>query len=182
MSKVIIIPGNGYSSPSDHWYPYVQAELEKCGVQVVNVQFPDLPLARMQYWLPFIKEFGVDENTVLVGHSTGAIAAMRYAEIKRIQGSALVAAYYTDLGIEEEKKSGYFVKPWDWEAICKNQNFIVQFASVSDPFISIDEAYYVRDKLKTEYHELTEGHFGGGSEVKTVFPEIIDALKPHLNL
>ncbi len=182
MPKVIIIPGNGYSSPRDHWYPYVQAELTQYGVRAVNVQFPDLPLARMQYWLPFIKQLGADEDTVLVGHSTGAIAAMRYAETKPILGLVLVAAYHTDFGIQEEKMSGYFDTPWNWEQIRSQQNFIVQFASTSDPFIPIAEAHYVRDKLKTDYHELTEGHFGGGSEVKTVFPELINALKPHFNL
>lgn len=182
MSKIIIIPGNGYSSPQDHWYSSVQAELEKCGVEVVNLQFPDLPLARMQYWLPFIKQLGVDENTVLVGHSTGAIAAMRYAETDPIFGSVLVAAYHTDLGIQEEKLSGYFTTPWNWEAIRSHQNWIVQFASTSDPFIPIAEAHYVRDKLKTEYHELTEGHFGGGSESKSEFPELVRALKQYLSL
>ncbi len=51
--------------------------------------------------------------------------AMRYAETHRILGSALRRGYYTDLGIEAERLSGYFDTPWNWEAIKQNQRWIM---------------------------------------------------------
>src|SRR3989344_1554084 len=72
--KVILIPGNG-GSPQDNWFPYLERELSKLGIRVINKQFPDPALARQEFWLPFIKELGADENTVLIGHSSGAIAS-----------------------------------------------------------------------------------------------------------
>jgi pimeloyl-ACP methyl ester carboxylesterase len=63
----------------------------------------------------------VDSETVLVGHSSGAIAAMRLAETHAILGSVLVGAYHTHLGMGTEKLSGYFDRPWQWDAIKRNQ-------------------------------------------------------------
>ena len=82
--KAILIPGNGGSTPNEGWKPYLERELPKLGIEVVNKQFPDAVLARAEYWLPFIKELGADENTILIGHSSGAVAAMRYVETNKI--------------------------------------------------------------------------------------------------
>lgn len=175
--KVIIIPGNGDSGPKENWYPYIQNELEKIGISVINKKFPDPVLARAKHWLPFIKELGADENTILIGHSSGAVAAMRFAEQDKILGSVLVGVYYTDLGLEDEKKSGYFDQPWNWKNIKNNQQWITLFASVDDPYIPIEQPRYIHQKLQTDYHEYTdEGHFGSDKNKKEL-PEIIEVIK-----
>jgi len=180
--KIIIVRGNDNSTPDENWFPYAKKELEKSELMVINEEFPDPELAREEYWLPFIKKLGTDENTILIGHSSGAIAAMRFVERNKILGSILVATYYTDLGDEKEKKSGYFVRPWDWESIRKNQKWIVQFASTDDPYIPIGEARFVHQRLQTEYHEYkNEGHFGADKN-KTIFPEIIAVIKSKLRI
>ncbi len=173
----------------DSWFPYVKKELEmfespnrdwKHKVRVISKNFPDPILAREEYWIPFIKSLGADENTILVGYSSGAIAAMRYAEENQILGTILVGGYYTDLGMESEKVSGYFNKPWQWEKIKQNQKFIIQFHSIDDPFIPTEEAHFVRDKLNTEYYEFTDReHFGYPTEMRE-FPELLEAVREKL--
>lgn len=181
--KVIFIHGNGYSTPRDHWFDYLKIELEKLGICVVARQFPDAPLARAAYWLPFLKyELHADEHTIIVGHSSGALAAMRFAEHHKLLGSVLIAAMHTDLGIESERLSGYFDTPWNWQAIQDNQQWIVQFASTDDPWIPIQEARFVHGKLKTQYHEFTnQGHFGQDIG-KTEFPELLAVIRKKLSL
>lgn len=180
--KIIIIRGNDNSVPDEIWFPYVKTELEKLGLKVINEEFPDPILAREKYWLPFIKDLGADENTILIGHSSGAVAAMRFAEKNRILGSVLIGACYTDLGDENEKKSGYYNRFWEWETIKKNQQWIIQFASTDDPYIPIEEARYIQQKLQTEYYEYTdEGHFGVDKN-KTTFPEIVKVIKTKLGI
>ena len=181
MIKAIFIPGNGGGTPRDNWFPYLKIELEKLGITVIDKDFPDNNLAREKYWIPFIKELGADENTILVGHSSGAIAAMRYAENNKILGSALVGTYHTDLGEENEKLSGYFSRPWEWDKIKQNQKWIIQFASTDDPWIPTDEARFVHEKLSTDYHEFkNQGHFGGDYH-KPKFPELLAVLKKKIN-
>lgn len=181
LIRAILIHGNGNSKPTDNWLPYLKRELEKMGLKVDAPQFPDTELARAAYWLPFLaKDLQADKNTIIVGHSSGAIAAMRYAETHQILGSALIGAYYTDLGYQTEKLSGYFDTPWNWEAIKKNQKWIIQFAGANDPWIPIKEAHVVRDRLSTDYYESPDqGHFGG-DYYKETFPELLEALRSKL--
>ena len=180
--KAIIIHGNGGGKPSDNWIPYLGAELTKLGVQVSAREFPDNDLARESYWIPFLKELKADQNTILIGHSSGAVASMRFAEKNKILGSVLIGACHTDLGIEKEKLSGYFDRPWDWEAIKNNQQWIIQFASTNDPWIPIEESRFIHRQLDTEYYEFQDqGHFGG-DYYKPTFPEALAAIKSKLNL
>ena len=182
MIKVIFIPGNGGGTPKDNWFPYLKTELEKLNVKVIAEEFPDSQLARAKYWLPYIKELGADKNTILIGHSSGAIATMRYAEENKILGSVLVGTYYTDLGDEAEIQSGYFDKPWNWQAIKSNQKWIIEFASIDDPYIPIEEPRFIYEKLNTDYHEYKDqGHFGSDVN-KTMFPELVTVLKKKLKI
>jgi hypothetical protein len=92
-----------------------------------------------------------------------------------------VGAYVTDLGIESEKTSGYFNRPWNWTAIKNNQEFIIQFASTDDPWIPIEEPRIVHNQLNTQYYESTDqGHFGGDYH-KSAFPELVNVLKEILS-
>jgi len=180
--KVILIHGNGGHWPKENWLPPVARRLRELGLKVIFRQFPDPVLARAKYWLPFIKKLGADENTILVGHSSGAVAAMRYAEKHKIFGSILVAACYTDLGVPEEKISRYYDKPWNWEAIKNNQQWIAQFASVDDQFIPIKEARFIHKKLSTEYYEFKhQGHFSSWDK-KVDFPKIVAIIKKKLKM
>ena len=173
--KAIIIRGNGNSLATDNWFPYLDEELPKLGIKVIHKDFPDSDLAREEYWIPFITELGADEHTILIGHSTGAVAAMRYAENNKILGSILVGVCHTDLGIENEKISGYFNRPWNWKAIKNNQKWIIHFFSTDDPYIPIEETKHINKNLQTEYYEYNDaGHFGSD---KTTFPKMIEIIK-----
>lgn len=177
LPKVIFLHGNGGEGVGHYWFPFAAREFRKLGFAVVAKDFPDAHLARKSIWLPFLQnECGADEHSILIGHSSGAIAAMRWAEKHRIFGSVLVGAYYTDTGVENERLSGYFDDPWDWESIRKNQKWIIQFASVDDPFFSIEEPRLVSRELHTEYHEFTNrGHF-----FEKEFPELVEAVSRKL--
>lgn len=178
--KVIFLHGNGGGTIEDAWFPWLKSKLQTLGVNVVAQTFPDNEKARAKFWLPFLEKLGADENTILIGWSSGAIATMRFAETNKLLGSILVGAYYTDLGEENEKISGYFDAPWQWEKIKQNQKFIIQFASTDDPFIPIEEPRYVHKMLNTKYHEFTnQGHFGYPKE-KLDFPELLEALNKQL--
>jgi pimeloyl-ACP methyl ester carboxylesterase len=104
-------------------YGWLASELSKFeSLEVICRNFPDPYTARESVWLPFIKNdlggslysvvvlirlrllvpigfyHAADENTILVGHSSGAEAIMRYLEKNKIHGAVLVSACWTDLG------------------------------------------------------------------------------------
>lgn len=177
--RAMIIPGNQNAAMSQFWYPYLKKELEKIGVEAIAKNMPDPELARKAYWLPFIEEqTDGDKQTILIGHSSGAVAILRYLENHKIEGAAIIGACYTDLGDEKERASGYYDNPWQWEKIKQNAKWIIQFASAYDPYIPLDEARYVRDKINPEYYEYTDrGHF-----MQNAFPELVETIKGKLNL
>jgi predicted alpha/beta hydrolase family esterase len=175
--KAIFVPGNGGDNYKDRWRPYLKEELEKLGISTVNVDFPDPVLASMKAWLSFLKELGADENTILIGHSSGAEASMRYAENNKLLGTVLISACHTDLGLQNEIEAGYYDEPWQWDIIKNNQKWIVQLHSTDDPFINIEEARFVHEKLGSEYYEFNDrGHFADKKE----FPEVVEAIKRKL--
>lgn len=176
--KIMLVPGNGNADMSEIWYPWIVKEFKKLDFEVIAKNMPDADLARKEFWLPFIEQqLKEDEKSILIGHSSGAVAAMRYAETHKLEGIVLVSVCYTDLGDEKEAMSRYFNEPWQWDLIKKNVKWIVQFHSLNDPFIPIEEARFVHEKLDTEYYEYSDqGHFS--SDVgKNEFPELLEALK-----
>ena len=175
--KAIIIPGNGSTDITENWFQSVKKELEKLGIELIAENMPDPELARKKYWVPFIKEKLSTEDAILIGHSSGSVATLKYLEENKAKLAILVGVCYTDLGDEDEKKSGYYDTPWDWGKIKINAEKIVIFASKDDPYIPISEPRFIKEKLNAEYHEYeNEGHFG--SDVgKTEFPEIVDIVK-----
>jgi len=174
VSKTIIIPGNGDSRiESDNWYAWVKDALQKRGFKVVAKNMPDPVLARAKFWIPFIEEdLAADENSIIIGHSSGAVATLRYLETHKLLGAILIGCNYTDLGDETEAKSGYYDTKWQWEKIKENASWIVQFASADDPYIPIEQPRYIHEKTSSQLLEFKDrGHF----EEKT-FPELLDVI------
>jgi uncharacterized protein len=167
--NAILIHGNGGGTADDIWFPWLERELTVLGLSVINQTFPDNVKARAKYWLPFLESLGADDNTILVGHSSGAVAAMRYAETHRLLGSILVGVCHTDLGDAGEAASGYYAAPWRWADIKANQQWIAIYNSTDDPHIPIREPRFVAAQLQCSYFEFTDrGHFTDS----TMFPEV----------
>ena len=88
---------------------------------------------------------------------------------RQVKGIILVSACVTDQGEESERISGYYSRPWQWEAMRSNIEFAAQFGSTDDPFIPWSEQQQVADGLKTKLFKFDDrGHF-----MNTVFPELL---------
>lgn len=171
MTKVIFIHGNGGCTAEDAWYPRLESECAALGLDVVNETFPDNVKARARFWLPHLEALGADEDTILIGHSSGAVAAMRYAETHRLLGSILVSACYTDLGDRGEAESGYYSAPWQWERIRDNQQWIAIYHSTDDPLIPISQPRFIAKQLRCSYFEFNDrGHFLDAGALPEVGP------------
>ena len=118
--RVVIVPGNGCTPVrASNWYGWLAQELRKRGFHdVILRDMPDPIKARRSKWLPFLHTI-VDDDTILVGHSSGAQAGLRLCEERRLRGLVLVSACVTDLGDEGERLSGYYPSrdgsknPWE---------------------------------------------------------------------
>lgn len=179
--NLILLPGNGGASVTrDHWFPWLINELEKLNFTVIARDMPDPVLAHKDIWLPFIEnELKADQNSLIVGHSSGGVAALRFLETHRLFGAIVVGVNHTDLGFPDEKEAGWYDAPWHWDKIKQNAGFISHFASVNDPFIPIEEQRFIAQKLGADYHEFTNrGHFMlSDNPLNQTFPELLTVIK-----
>jgi predicted alpha/beta hydrolase family esterase len=153
--RFVFVHGNGSAATWElAWAPWLKKKLDGMGYETHFQTMPDPVGAHRNIWLPHLEnEVKVGLDDVLIGWSSGATAAMRYAETHKILGSILVSPSYTDLGDESEKQSGYFDGPWDWKAIKSNQKKIALVFGDDDPYIPQSEFAYIAvhlgpDKLK----------------------------------
>lgn len=182
MKRVIILHGNGGSTGNDDWYPYIKSNLAAIGVECFTPDLPDNVLARKKYWFPFFTDvLKLNPQDIVIGASSGALAILKYTEDHKIGASILVGTYYTDLGYEDERTSGYFDTPWNWQKIKANLEWTAIFASTDDPYIPIAEPQFIRDQLGSEYFEFNDrGHFGSHKNPTLEFPELLKFLKEKL--
>jgi predicted alpha/beta hydrolase family esterase len=173
--RIIFIHGNETTHWSQSWAGWLKEELEKSGFETFFETMPDSIFARAEYWLPFMEEhIQIGETDVIVGWSSGATAALRYAEDQKILGSVLISPSHTDLGDEIENMSGYFDDPWQWNDIKSNQQKIALFYGNNDPFIPQREFLHIAENVNAEKIMLSgAGHFID----QQTFPQLLDFIK-----
>merc|ERR1711962_520595 len=179
INKVVIIPGNGAGNVfRANWYGWLHKKLNRLeGIECRLENMPDPIGAKESVWIPFMRdELKVDENTVIVGHSSGACAGVRYAEQYKVGGILLVSAYTSDLGDANEKASGYFSRPWLWEKAKANSSWICQFGSTDDPFLPWSEQEEVAVGLGADLKKYEDkGHF-----MSSTCPDILKVLTEYI--
>ena len=95
MVRCIVVPGRGtLDCKFEHWYGWLESRLNDTGLfdeVILPEMMPDPVVASEHEWVPFLRGLGVDEETVVVGHSSGGAAARaaKESEIPNFKGSYL---------------------------------------------------------------------------------------------
>lgn len=174
-TRFIFMHGNGGSDWKSAWAVWLRNEIEKLGFETVFETMPDPEKARGDYWLPHMQDvLKIGGDDVIIGYSSGAVAAMRYVETHDVRGSILISPSHTDLGDELEKESGYFDAPWDWKAIKSHQKKLLVVWGDDDPYIPQREFAYIVLQLGADKIKVPMGrHF----QEKQDFADILKYIK-----
>jgi uncharacterized protein len=172
--RIVYLHGDGVLYWSWGWVARLEEELRQAGFPRFFELFPDSIEARAKYWMPFLEEYvRVTAEDVLLGWSCGAVAAMRVAEQHRVRGLVLVAPYFTDLGLDVVRRSGWVDAPWDWQRIRANTDHVAIFQSDADPYVSARELTELAQHVQADVRVLSgAGHFGD----QDCFPELSDYI------
>ena len=184
--KVYLIHGWGGNSKGD-WFVWLEKELEKRGIKV---EAPDMP----ETWTPTIKKWvgklneivKADEETILVGHSIGCQAVMRYLEQlpekKKVKVAILVAGW---ISLTEETLDEEYTKEiadeWlntrlDFDKIGNNAEKFIIINSDNDPYVELSDAEILEKELEAEKIILhNKGHIAGEDGVKE-FPILLNKI------
>lgn len=151
MKKALILHGTS-GSPKENWFSWLEAELEKAGYEVWVPALPDADepdikkynehILKHEYWKP-------DEHTILIGHSSGAVAILGLLEAlresTRVQACFLVEAFKDDLGWDALQK--LFVKPFDYKRISQKSRLWYFIHSDDDPYCPLSHAEYLHQAV-----------------------------------
>jgi|WetSurMetagenome_2_1015567.scaffolds.fasta_scaffold677253_1 uncharacterized protein len=161
MKNAIIFHGSG-STPNDVWYPWLKKKLEEEGYKVsVPVLTADDP-APLDIWLPLALKENYDEQTVIVGHSSGApliLSILENLNVK-IKQVILVAGFVTPLPVDKGHNP-ILQNSYNWEKIKNNVNDIIFINSDNDPWGCDDkQGGLMHEKLGGTLIINSEGHMG----------------------
>lgn len=118
MKRVLII--HGWESHSkDHWYQKEKVILESRGMQVLIPDMPGKSFPIEEDWVRVIEEFNPGPEDVLIGHSLGAPAILRFLENakQKVGKIFLIAGFASSLNLDYPNAEfpGRFVeRPFKW--------------------------------------------------------------------
>jgi predicted alpha/beta hydrolase family esterase len=181
MKNALILHGTD-ASPSHNWFTWLKNELEKLDYNVWLPQLPHSERPSTKIYNDFIlsnKEFSFTNETIIIGHSSGAVEALSLLEHveSKIKAAFLVSAFKDWLGWESLKD--LFVPPLNFEKIKdKSDNFIF-IHSDNDPYCPLKHPKYLAEQVSGKVIIKTgQGHFNTelGNQYKQ-FPELLEIIQ-----
>lgn len=142
--NILLVHGS-YGKPFENWFPWLEDELAKKSISCIIPSFPTPEHQNYNDWsklLDYYRDMGIiNEETILIGHSCGAICVTRYICDNDIKVKSLitVSGYNNYIGNDahiDNLNSSFYC---DNEKLKKVKNLVtarVSFISNNDPFIS----------------------------------------------
>ncbi|MEX0931221.1 MAG: alpha/beta fold hydrolase [Candidatus Paceibacterota bacterium] len=114
MKRVIILH-RWEGGSHDDWRPWLKAELEQKGYEVLVPDMPDTDVPDIEKWVNKLTEIvgTPDSETYFIGHSIGCQTILRYLEtINTPVGGALFVAGWFDLENLEDEEVAEIAQSW----------------------------------------------------------------------
>lgn len=186
MTKAVILHGTG-GSPDDNWFRWLENELQAKGLTVWLPQLPHAEQPSLKEEIEFVTAntpFAFDEETVIIGHSSGASLALALVSTAQAPiGALMVVSPFvpTDepyAATTWEANAKLFDTPIDLSAIRRKalQRLVVH--SDDDPYIPLSVASSIADASHAEFVMIPgQGHFNlEHSDTYKTFPLLLSLL------
>lgn len=183
MRKTLILHGTS-GNPAENWFPWLKHHLEQDGWGVWVPQLPDADNPNIERYNTVLlprEDWLNDGGTVIVGHSSGAVAALgllqEFAEESKIGGCYLIGSFQDDLGWPN--LGGLFAKPFDFNYIRGKSDKFVFIHSDDDPYCPLEHARFLASQLDGELIvQPSQKHFSVETDPKyTEFPYLLDLIR-----
>lgn len=191
MKKVFIIQGFG-GIPNGGWISWIMQQLSKEKIYTCSLPMPNPKNPVIFKWLEEISHAvdnsQDDDEILLVGHSLGATAVLKYLESnpknKKIIGVVLVSGVISRLDSENEKSifrgiDSFLIPKIDLDKVKGKVEKIVVIHSKDDPVVPFWQGEEISKKLDCKFIKTeTGGHFYILAEpICYEFPELLKIIK-----
>ncbi len=179
--KVVLLHGKD-TDPSQKWYPWFIKEVRSLSTECVAPVLPHPGDPILSDWLDEITATHPDDQTILVGHSRGGVAILRWLEKlapgKKVYAVILIATNsgYTEKVSASENSTTFFSeRGYDFEKIKTHCDTFIVFHSRDDATVPFEAGGENAKGLEAKFLEFDgRGHFG--RTVKDI-PELIEEIK-----
>jgi len=160
-----------------HWIPWTKEQLISKGIEV---ETPLMPEPWEPNYIKFKGEFekyGVDEDSVLIGHSCGCAFLVRWlGETKQKIDKLILVAPWKIPDKDDEHRKEFYTYPID-ETIKERVNKIVMFTADDEEEEGKESLKIYNEALGGKIIELKgHGHYTMGDMETTEFPELIEEI------
>lgn len=175
MKNALILHGTK-ANPHSNWFDWFKGELEKSGYKVWVPELPGADQPDMATYQKFLlaSNFDFNDETLIVGHSSGALAVLSLLEVldKKIDTAVMVGVY------RPEERSYSTGGPIDTQKVKGKAKRFVFVHSDDDPVCPLEGAKYFAEALGGELVVLPGNqHFAVQQDPKhNKLPELVRIL------
>lgn len=185
MKKAVLLHGTD-GKPTDHWFPWLEEQLEQAGYEVFAPVLPDNHKPNKVTYGKFLQESGWDfSDNIVIGHSSGATTILNllladwfpYAKAAVLVGTFLnekltkSADWY-----EEGQFDNLFLPTYDSAKLKGKADKFYFVHGDNDPYCDINDAKQLCGGLDGEFITIANGHHLGDSAGITKLPQMTEAL------
>jgi predicted alpha/beta hydrolase family esterase len=168
MKKLLILH-SWFGTPKDNWNEYLKANAINKGYEVFIPLLVNNEKPTLSDWISSaLMSFQLNSDTSIVGHSLGAVLAMKLVQnsLIKIDHLILVAGWdFWDLTLEHKT---FFDAPIDHAKIASNAAKITVMTSTNDPYTTL---YHAKEMAKRLGADIVTIENGGHLQAKDGFEE-----------
>ena len=179
--KVVLIHGKD-TNPSEKWYPWFTNELKNHGVEITAPTLPNASDPVMDEWIAELEKTNPDSDTILVGHSRGGVAVLRWLEkqsenfkVKKVILVATNSGDIADRHIPTETNHGFYTEDgYNFDKIKTHCDEFVVMHSTDDKTVPFGNGEKIANGLAAKFLKFdNKGHFG---RLMPEFPELVNEI------
>jgi len=186
MKKIYFILHGSFGASSGNWFPWLHDVLASKGHRCFVPAFPTPEDQTFNNWASILDAYNkiglMNEQTILVAHSSAAAFAIKYAISRNLHCTQLVtvAGFNQFLSGDEnfdKINTELFVSPQELGQAESHFNNIDSFFSSSDPYLPLTVLQNFASEIKSTIHQVDNaGHFNSESGYKS-FEAILSIMK-----
>jgi predicted alpha/beta hydrolase family esterase len=184
--KVILMHGKD-ATPEDKWYPWFKTACEREGWKFTAPVLPKSADPVLKEWVDELENCKPDEETVLVGHSRGGVAVLRFLEQmnvdEKVKAVILVATNdgrRSHKAIPTETNYGFYTEAgYNFDEIKSHSDNFFVLHSTDDHVVPYQAGVENAAGLGVELMSFSDRrHFGskGDGTCVTEIPELIEII------
>lgn len=171
MKKSVIIIHGWADKPTHGWINWLANKLKRAGFDVIAPQMPNPVAPKIKDWVAAIDQASqgrLNRRTVLIGHSLGCFALLRFLESKprslRIGKLILVAGFTVP---KDKKIIKFFLPAPDYDKIRAQVKHVYSVYSGDDKFVPKSASLALNQALGGQaVRDPGKGHFIGQLDTK----------------